>query len=63
MFIHDFKKDANVFQTGVHALAVEGNHSVGGVAEDDDAGFIVIGGAFDGDEWEVRVLLELFLEV
>ena len=29
------EKDADVFETGVHALAVERHHSVRGVAEDD----------------------------
>ena len=35
MGIEHVEKDANVFETGVHALAVEGDHSVRGVAEDD----------------------------
>ena len=47
------EEDADVFEPGVHALAVKRNHSVGGVAEDDDAGGEVVGGAFYGDEGEM----------
>ena len=32
VIVQDGEEDADVFETGVHALAVEGNHSVGCVA-------------------------------
>lgn len=35
MGIEHIEENANIFETGVHALTVEGNHSVSGVAEDD----------------------------
>ena len=35
MGIEHVEQDANVFETGVHALAVERNHSMSGVTEDD----------------------------
>ena len=46
---HDYSI-MDVFEAGVHALAVEGDHGVGGVAEDDGAGLVMVGGAFYGYE-------------
>lgn len=53
------KQHAHGLEPGVHALAVEGHHGVGGVAEDHDAVAEVVRRAFDVDQWEVRVALEL----
>ena len=50
MLVEEIKEHAHVFEAGVHALPVEGHHGVGGVAEDDDAGGVVVGRAFDADE-------------
>ena len=49
--VEGVEQDAHVFEAGVHALAVERDHGVGGVAEDYDGGFVVVGPAFDGYEW------------
>lgn len=49
--IEKVEKDANVFQTGVHALPIERHHSVRGIAEDDDRGGVVVRRAFYGYEW------------
>ena len=62
MSVEMLEEDTDVFQSGVHALAVEGDHSVGGIAEDDAAGGEVVRVAFDADEGEVRVSGELFAE-
>lgn len=63
MKIEEVKEYAYVFEAGVHALAVERDHGVGGVAEDDDGGAVVVGCTFDADEWEVGVVSELELQV
>lgn len=57
------EEDADVFEAGVHALSVEGHHSVCGVADDDAAGPVVVGLAFDADEWEVGVACVLGFQV
>ena len=49
------EEDAHVFETGVHALSVEGNHGVSGVAEDYGRGGGVVRVAFHADEREVGV--------
>lgn len=59
MGVEEVEEHAHVFEAGVHALPVEGDHRVGGIAEDDAAGGVVIGRALDVDEGEVRVLREL----
>ena len=57
--IEKIEEDADVFEAGVHALAVKGDHGVGSVAEDDDTGGMVVRRAFDADEGQVRVAGEL----
>lgn len=49
----------DVLEAGVHALAVEGDHGVGGVAEDDACGAVVVGRALDGYERQVGVFAVL----
>lgn len=44
--IQDIKEHADVFETGVHALSVERHHSVRGIAEDNDAGAVMVGCTF-----------------
>ncbi len=61
VLVEEVEEYPHVFEAGVHALAVEGDHGVGGVAEDDDGGGVVVGGAFDADEGEVGVVGELVL--
>lgn len=56
MGVEEIEEDAHVFEAGVHALPVEGDHRVGGIAEDDAAGGVVVGRALDVDEGQVRVL-------
>lgn len=63
MSVEEVEEDAHVFEAGVHALPVEGDHRVGGIAEDDAAGGVVVGRALDVDEGEVRVSGELRNEV
>lgn len=63
MTIELLEQHAHVLETGVHALSVEGHHGVSGVADDDDRGGVVVRGAFDGDEGQVCVSLELVDEV
>lgn len=55
MGVDNLEEDAHVLEARVHALAVEGDHGVCGVAEDHGAGVVGVRGAFDADEWEVRV--------
>ena len=62
MSVEMLEEDTDVFQSGVHALAVEGDHGVGGIAEDDAGGCEVVRVAFDADEGELRVSGELFAE-
>ena len=59
MGVEEFEQDADVFQAGVHALAVERDHGVRGVAEDDRAGSVMVRRACDADEGEVWVGCEL----
>ena len=61
--VEEIEEDADVFEAGVHALAVKGDHGVRGVAEDDNAGGVVVGRAFYADEGQVRVAGELVEEV
>ena len=51
MGIKKLEKDANVFETGVHALPVKRHHSMRGIAEDDDRGGVVVRRAFYRYEW------------
>ncbi len=57
-----FKEQAHVLEAGVHALAVKGNHGVGGVADDDAGVAVVVGTAFDVQEREVAVFEELAVD-
>ncbi len=63
MGIEDREENADVFEPGVHALSVERDHSVSGIADDDDRGGEVVGGAFYGDEGEVGGGCELGDEI
>ena len=63
MTIKEVKEYADVFEAGVHTLAVEGYHCVSGIAEDDNGRIVVIGRALNGDEREMRVIPELLLQV
>ena len=49
--VEKVEKDANVFETGVHALPVKRHHCVSGIAEDNDRGGVVMGRAFYRYEW------------
>ena len=51
MGVQKVEKDANIFQTGIHALSVERHHSVRGIAENDNRVGIVIRRAFYRYEW------------
>lgn len=61
--IEEGEEDADVFQPGVHALTVEGNHGVRGVADDDDGGCVVVRLALYADEREMWIGVERCDEV
>lgn len=61
MEVEEVEEDADIFEACVHALAVEGDHGVCGIAEDDDGGGVMVRCAFYADEREVWVACELFL--
>ncbi len=63
MLVEDVKQCADILETGIHALAVERHHGMGGVANNDGAGGVMIRLAFKTDEWEVRVSAELRNEI
>ena len=46
---------ANIFQARVHALSVEGDHGVRGVAQNYNSGAVMVWFAFYGDDREVGV--------
>lgn len=48
MLVEEGEEDADVFEPGVHALSVEGDHGVGGVANDDGCVGEVVWAAFYG---------------
>lgn len=58
VLVEDGEEHADVLEAGVHALAVERHHGVGGVADDDGGGGEVVWTALDGYQREVRVLRE-----
>lgn len=63
MLVEDREENSDVFHARVHALAVEGNHSVGGIANDDARRAMVVGFALDADEREMRVRGERLDEI
>lgn len=62
MRVENVEEDADVFQAGVEALAVEGEDGVGGVAEDDSRRVEVMRGAFYADEGEVWICGKLLCQ-
>lgn len=58
VLVEDGEEDPHIFHPGVHALAVEGHHGVGRVADDDAGRAVVIGFALDADERKVRIAVE-----
>lgn len=58
MFIKDGEEDAHIFETGIHSLAVERDHGVSGITDNDCRVREVVGSAFYGYEWQVRSLRE-----
>ena len=54
-----FEEKADVFEARVHALAVERDHGVSGVADDDARVAVMVRAAFDVYEGEVAVSDEL----
>jgi hypothetical protein len=58
VLVEDGEEDPHVFEAGVHALAVEGDHGVRGVADDDGRVGEVVRSAFYGYQGEMGVLRE-----
>ena len=63
VLVEEFEEDADVFETCIHALPVEGHHSVSGIADNDNGGFVVVGFTLYADEGEMRIRFVLGLEV
>lgn len=52
------EQHADAFQTCVHALPVEGNHGISGIADDDPRALEMVRTTLDADEGEVGIGLE-----
>ena len=63
MAVEMLVQDADVFETGVHTLAVKGDHGVGGIAENDHGGGVVVWSCLDADEWQVGVGVKLGFKI
>lgn len=56
------EKDTDVFEAGVHALPIKGNHSMRGIADDHAGIAVVVRTAFDVDQRQVLIVEKLCLQ-
>ena len=63
MRVEDLEENAYVLKTGIHALAIEGDHGVGCVTNNDGGGLIVIRRTFEADERKLWICLKLVQQV